>query len=83
MKRGGVPIDLLPSQVADLGSTQPMPIGHEDHGGVSMAVAIVFCGLDQLLNLSFGKVLPATKLPAWLKLLALVEGAQPASKRLW
>jgi hypothetical protein len=48
-----------------------------------MAVAIVFCGLDQLLNLSFGKVLPATKLPAWLKLLALVEGAQPASKRLW
>ena len=43
-----------------------MPVSHEDHGGVPVTVTIVLCGLNQLLDLSLGQVLPAAKLPIWL-----------------
>src|SRR5450759_3578567 len=62
MKRCGVPVNLLPPQVADLRSPQPMPVSHEDRGGVPVTVAIVLRGLDQLFNLGFGEVLSAAKL---------------------
>jgi hypothetical protein len=58
MQRGRIEIDLLPSQVADLRRPQPVPVGHKDHAGVSVTVAIVLCRLDQLLNLSLSQVLP-------------------------
>src|SRR5450759_2373985 len=62
MKRCGVPVNLLPPQVADLRSPQPMPVSHQDRGGVPVTVAIVLRGLDQLINLGFSKVLSAAKL---------------------
>src|SRR5450759_3940472 len=62
MKRCGVPVNLLPPQVADLRSSQAMPISHQDHGGVPVTVAIVLRGFDQLSNLSLGQVLTAAKL---------------------
>src|ERR1039458_750156 len=62
MKRCRVPVNLLPSQVADLRSPQPMPVSHEDHGGVPVTVAIVPRGLDQLFDLALGQVLSAAKL---------------------
>jgi hypothetical protein len=31
-----------------------MPVGDQDHGGVPVAVAITFRGLDQLLDLGLG-----------------------------
>jgi hypothetical protein len=42
-----------------------MPVSHQDHGDVSVTVAIVLRGLDQLFNLSLGQVLSAAKLAVW------------------
>ena len=46
-----------------------MAIGNQKHGRVSVAVTIVFCGIDQPFNLSFGQVFSAAKLavrlPPW------------------
>jgi transposase-like protein len=65
MKRCGVPVDLLPPQVADLRSPQPMPVSHEEHGRIPVAVAIVLRSLDELFDLAFGQVLSAAKLAVW------------------
>jgi len=52
--RGGPEVDSVPGQIAQLGSPQGMPIGHDDHRRVAVAVAIGFSRLDQLLDLAFG-----------------------------
>src|ERR1039457_2669609 len=39
-----------------------MPVSHKDHGGVSVTVAIVLRGLDQLFDLGLGQVFSAAKL---------------------
>src|ERR1039457_5312432 len=62
MKRCGVPVNLLPPQVADLRSPQPMPVSHQDHYRVTMAVPIASGGFDQLFYLGLGQVLSATEL---------------------
>src|ERR1019366_6371265 len=62
MKRCRVPVELLPTQVANFRSTQAVPIGNQDHGRVPVTVSIVLCGLDKLFNLSFGQMLSAAKL---------------------
>jgi hypothetical protein len=33
-------LDLVPTQVAQLGSPQPVPEGDQDHGGVPVTVAV-------------------------------------------
>src|SRR5262249_29480568 len=65
MQRGRIPIDLLPSQIDNLRCSQTVPIGYQNHGRISVAVAVVACHLDQLVNLSLGEVLAATKLAVW------------------
>jgi hypothetical protein len=34
MQDGGIEVDLIPAQVADLGGAQSVPEDQEDHGGV-------------------------------------------------
>jgi hypothetical protein len=36
-----------------------MPVSHEKHGSIPVAVSIVLCGLDQLFNFGLGQVLSA------------------------
>src|ERR1035437_5269816 len=62
MTRCGVPVDSLPSQVANLRSPQPMRVSHQDHCRVTMAVTIAFGDLDQFFNFSLGQMLSAAKL---------------------
>ena len=54
-----------PSEFAYLGSAKAVPIGDEDHGGISLAVAITFRGLDQLLDLNLGQVLAFSVVGVW------------------
>jgi hypothetical protein len=42
-----VEIDLVPTQVADLGGPKAMPEGDQDHGGVALTVAVALGGIDQ------------------------------------
>src|SRR5450759_3773298 len=65
MKRCGVPVNLLPSQVADLRSPQSMPVSHKDHGAVPVTIAIVLRGLNELFDLALSQVLSAAKLAVW------------------
>ena len=53
---GRVELDLIPAQVHQLGRPQAMPVGHQDHGGVAVAIAVVFGGLHQPLDLGLGQV---------------------------
>ena len=70
--RGSMEIDRVPSEFAYLGSPEAMPVGDEDHGGVTVAVAITFRGLDQLCRLVLpkrGAISPAFTGPPGLILL--------------
>ena len=51
-----VEFDLMPLQVAHLGSSEAVTIGDEDHRCIAMAVAIALGGFDQPLNLALGEV---------------------------
>src|SRR6266849_6999712 len=42
-----IEVDLVPAQVTDLGRPQPVAEGHQDHGGIPVAVAVALGGLDQ------------------------------------
>ena len=61
MNRAGLEIDGFPTQSHKLGNPQPMPIGDQDHGGVTMRVPISAGGFDQPLNLGIGEVFPASQ----------------------
>ena len=65
-------VDCVPTEVANLGSPEAMPVGEQDHGGVAVAVAVAFGRLDQRLDLSLGQVFP---LP--------VIGIGPSAGRRW
>ena len=54
----GLEIDLGPLQVANLGGSQPVPEGQQDHGLVAMRSAIALAALDQPLDLRLGEVFP-------------------------
>jgi hypothetical protein len=55
----GIQLDLMPLQVADLGSPQNMPIGDQDHGGVAMLVPARLAGRGhQLFDLIGGEIFP-------------------------
>ena len=58
-RQGGlVEVDLVPAQVDQLADPQTMTIGHQDHGGVAVTVAVVLDLVDQTLDLGLGQVLP-------------------------
>jgi hypothetical protein len=44
-------VDLLPPKVHDFGRPKAVPIGHEYHQGIAVAVAVGAGGLDQLFPL--------------------------------
>src|SRR5260221_7503696 len=58
-------IDLLPAQGAQLGRSQAVPEGEQDHGRIPMAVPIPPCCLNQPLDLSLGEVLAGSIMPIW------------------
>jgi hypothetical protein len=53
-------IDLLPAQVDQLGDPKAVPIRHEDHGRIPVAVAVALGGLDQPFDLGL-----QVKNPQW------------------
>jgi hypothetical protein len=46
-----IQLDLMPLQVADLGSPKTVPVGDQDHGGVAMPVATVLGRVHEPLDL--------------------------------
>src|SRR5262249_1715101 len=49
----GVDLDLVPLQIAKLGSSKPVAVGQQDHGGVPGAIAAVLSrGRHQRLDLA-------------------------------
>src|SRR5215510_13514337 len=55
----GVDLDLVPLQIAKLGSSKPVAIGQQDHGRVAMPVTTALAsGLDELLDLAAGESEP-------------------------
>src|SRR5258707_11037438 len=63
VQTAGVQLDLVPLQIAQLGSSKPMPVGQQDHGGVPMPVATVLAsGFDELLDLAAGEIAPGAEM---------------------
>src|SRR6516165_11399171 len=50
-------VDGVPAQGDQLGDAQPMSIGDQDHGGVTVAVTVAGGHLDEAIYLAVGKVL--------------------------
>ena len=50
-------IDLIPTQVYELGRPQAVAEGDKDHGGIPVAPAIGLGGTDQPIDLGAGQVL--------------------------
>jgi hypothetical protein len=63
-----VEVDLVPAEVADLGSPQPVSVGEEDHRRVTMAVAVFPGGRKQGLDLAGGQVLAGPQIGVLLPL---------------
>src|SRR3954447_18776967 len=54
-----VQLDLVPLEIADLGGSKSVTMGDQDHGRVSMSVAIVPTGIvRELFDLPGGQVFP-------------------------
>src|SRR5271170_5224088 len=49
-------VDLVPAKRTQLGGSQPMPEGQQDHGGVPLTMAIVASRLHQALDFALGEV---------------------------
>jgi hypothetical protein len=54
-------IDLLPTQINNLPSTQPMSECEQDHERIAPAMAIASCSVDQLFDLGQGEMLPRSQ----------------------
>jgi hypothetical protein len=61
VQRGGSDVHLIPSQVHQLGNAHAVSIGHEDHRGVPMAVAVALGGFHEPLDFGFGQIFAAPK----------------------
>jgi hypothetical protein len=57
VKVGRLEVDLIPTQVDQLGNPETVPECDENHCAVPMARPILLCGLDQALDLGLGQVL--------------------------
>ena len=50
-------LDLMPLEAADFGSSHPMTIGDQDHGGIAMTMATYLAGrVHQSLDLALDEV---------------------------
>src|SRR5262249_11601242 len=55
----GVDLHLVPLQIAKLGSSKPVAVGQQDHGGVPVAIAAVLArGLHERLDLAACEIAP-------------------------
>ena len=52
-------IDLIPTQVYELGRPQAVAEGDKDHGGIPVTPAIGLGGIDHPIDLGAGQVLPS------------------------
>jgi hypothetical protein len=62
MQDSAIEVDLIPSQIAQLGRSQAVAEGHEEHSGIPVSVAVAAGCLYQALDLLLGQVLPRAKL---------------------
>jgi hypothetical protein len=61
VQAASIEFDLMPLQIAQLTSPQPVPVGEQDHGGVAVAIAASFASsLDQPLDLAAGEITPSS-----------------------
>src|SRR5262245_53135810 len=58
-------VDLLPAQGAQLGRSQAVPEGQQDHGRIPMSVPVPARRLHQPLDLSLGEVLAGSIMAIW------------------
>ena len=61
VQRGRPEVHLIPAQVYQLGNPQAVSVGHEDHGGIPVAVAVARGGLHEPLDLGLSQVFPRPK----------------------
>ncbi len=54
-------MDLIPTKIRQLRSTETVLIGQKDHGSVPMTIPIVFNRFDQALNFVISEILARTK----------------------
>src|SRR5262245_25249061 len=54
----GVQLDLVPLEVAELGRSEPVTVGEQDHRAIAVPVAIPAGGIHQPIDLGLGQVLP-------------------------
>jgi hypothetical protein len=54
VEQRAVEVDQVPTQIADLGGPEAVPVGEQDHGRVTMAVPVASGGLEQGLDLAGG-----------------------------
>ena len=57
-----VVLDLVPAQIDQLTDPQTMTIGHQDHGGVAVTVAVVLGLVDQTRDLGLGQIFARAQL---------------------
>jgi hypothetical protein len=65
VKGCAVEINLIPAQGDQLTHPEALPVGHKDHRGVAMGVAIVLGCPDQPLDLRLGQVFARPKIRVW------------------
>src|SRR6266568_1071369 len=66
MEPAAAEFNLIPTKVAHLGGAEPMAVGDQDHGGVSVPVAGPLAGgFLEPLDLLFGQILPGPELRIW------------------
>ena len=78
--RRGLYDKLLPAQRAQLGRSQAVPEGEQDHGRIAMSVPIAAGSFHQPFDLFLGQVLAGSIMPIWrrprLTVLFTVVGAR-------
>ena len=55
-------LDLLPAKVHQFGRPQAVPVGHKDHRGIPVAIAVSLGDRHEPVDLGFGQVLRGLQL---------------------
>jgi hypothetical protein len=59
VQRGRPEVQLIPAHVHQLGDPEAVAVGHEDHGGVPVAVAVALGRVHELLDLGLRQIFPS------------------------
>jgi hypothetical protein len=60
-KGGVVEVDLVPAQIDQFRHSEAVPVGQQDHGGIAVAVSIIFGGARQALDFGIGQIFPSAQ----------------------